>query len=161
MDHENNFILQLRGEKEIHVFDPLARGVVTDRCLEVFHRTWSRELVTYEDRHEAHASVFHVKPGDGAYMPSTAPHWVKNGDNVSVTVSFTWYSREARRRERLYQWNWLLRRVGMNPAPVGVSQFRDRVKSGVARPLLALERKVRGRPQVRARFAPLPASRKT
>jgi hypothetical protein len=160
MDHENNFILQLRGEKEIHVFDPLARDVVSERCLEVFHRAWSRELVTYEDKHEAHATVFNVKPGDGAYMPTTAPHWVRNGDNISVTVSFTYYSREARRRERLYQLNWLIRRIGLTPAPIGPSPMRDWVKSGLALPLLALERKIRGWPHVRGKFAPVPVSRR-
>lgn len=160
MDHENNFILQLRGEKEIHVFDPLASEVVSDRCLEVFHRTWSRELVTYEESHEAHASVYHVQPGDGAYMPTTAPHWVQNGNNVSITVSFTYYSSEARRRERLYQLNWLMRRLGMAPAPIGPSPVRDRIKSALAVPLLGLERTVRRRRLVRGRFAPLPVSRK-
>ena len=160
MDHENNFILQVRGEKDVHVFDPLVRSVVSERCLEVFHRTWSRDLVLYEESHEAHATVFHVKPGEGAYMPTTAPHWVKNGDNVSITVSFTYYSRETRRRERLHQLNWVLRRLGLDPAPVDSSLLRDALKSALAVPLLAAERRLRGRPLRRARFAPLPVSRK-
>jgi hypothetical protein len=160
MDHENNFILQLRGEKEIHVFDPLARSVVSERCLEVFHRAWSRELVTYREEHEAHATVYRVNPGDGAYMPTTAPHWVMNGDNVSITVSFTYYSREARRRERLYQLNWLMRRLGLSPAPIGPSPLRDGLKSALAVPVLGLERSIRRRRLVRARFAPVPVSRK-
>ena len=155
MDHENNFILQIRGEKEIHVFNPLVRSVVTERCLEIFHRTWSRELVTYEDAHEQHATVFHVRPGDGAYMPTTAPHWVKNGDNVSVTVSFTYYSKEARRREGLHQFNWILRRLRMVPSPVGASPSRDRVKSTISRPLLWAERHLRGWETGRGQFAPV------
>lgn len=143
MDHENNFILQLRGAKEIHVFDPLARSVVTQEALELFHRAWSRRLVTYAPEHEEHARVFHVQPGDGAYMPTTAPHWVKNGDNVSVTVSFTYYSTEARKRERLYKLNYLIRALGFRPTDVGVSRIGDKLKSELARALFFVESRVR------------------
>lgn len=156
MDHENNFILQIKGEKEIHIFDPLARNVVSEECLELFHRTWSRDLVTYNEAHEAHATVLHAKPGLGAYMPTTAPHWVKNGNNVSITVSFTYYSSEVRRREQLHQMNWILRRLGVAPAAVGSAPRRDALKHAVARPALATESRLRGWYKPRGRFATPP-----
>ena len=63
----------------------------------------------------------------GGYMPSTSPHLVENGDNPSVTVSFTYYTDSTRRREALYKANHKLRRLGITPAPIGTSPARDAV----------------------------------
>jgi hypothetical protein len=129
MDHENNFILQVHGKKTINVWDPLDRDVVTERSLELFHAKHSRELVVYKEEFQPRAKVFHVEPGMGGYMPTTSPHWVKNGDGVSITVSFTYYTNETRRRQLLHRGNYGLRSVGLKPEPVGDSQVRDRVKA--------------------------------
>jgi hypothetical protein len=129
IDHENNFILQIRGEKTVHVFDPLDRTVVSEEALEEFHRHNSRELVVFKEEYQRRAHSFHFAPGVGAYMPTTAPHWVKNHDNVSITMSFTYYTDATRRRERLYMGNQLLRKkLRIAPTPVGESPFVDLVK---------------------------------
>jgi hypothetical protein len=128
MDHEHNFILQVHGRKTLNVWEPLDREVVTERSLELFHAKWSRELVTYDERFQPRARVFQLEPGLGGYMPLTSPHWVKNGDNVSVTVSFTYYTDLTRRLETLYRGNYTLRARGLAPAPVGRTPARDAVK---------------------------------
>jgi hypothetical protein len=87
MDHENNFILQCLGKKKVYVWEPLDREVVTERSLELFHTKHSRELVVFRDTFLPKAHVCDFEPGMGAYMPSTAPHMVKNGDGVSITIS--------------------------------------------------------------------------
>jgi hypothetical protein len=138
LDHEHNFILQVQGRKHIHVFDPLDRTIVTERALELFHMKLSRELVAYDASFEPKAYVMDAAPGMGAYMPSTAPHWVQNGDEVSITVSFTYYTRETMRLKSLYRANYALRRVGLSPEPVGRSRMRDEVK----RALFLTEQKV-------------------
>jgi hypothetical protein len=133
MDHENNFILQVHGEKELHVWEPLERSVISERALELFHTLHSRELVTWKDTHEQKAHVFHLQPGMGAYMPQTAPHWVKNGDGVSITISVTYYSDGTKARKMLHRGNYLLRRFGLEPSPVGESNMRDAMKLAVLR----------------------------
>jgi hypothetical protein len=143
MDHEHNFILQIRGTKTLHVFPPLDREIVTERCLEMFHQTWSRELVTYDEQFESKAKVFDLIPGMGGYMPTTAPHWVKNGPDVSITASFTYYSRETLRREAVHCCNHMLRRRGMKPLPVGRSTTRDWMKSQVMRHCTNAKRSVK------------------
>lgn len=158
MDFEHNFILQIRGSKEIHVFNPLARSVVTEECLELFHTKHSRQLVTYEPSHENHAQVFHAGPGTGAYMPTTAPHWVKNGDNVSVTMSFTFYTQETARRALLHRTNYKLRKLGIKPRPVDENRSLDDVKLRVVRAIQAGKRAVKRAPApVREPFAPAAA----
>lgn len=151
MDHEHNFILQIRGTKTLHVFPPLDREIVTDRCLELFHHDWSRELVVYDPAFESRASVFELMPGMGGYMPQTSPHWVQNGPEVSVTVSFTYHTRAVRDRELLHKANFKLRRFGMQPRPVGESRLRDAL---VLASFRALEQGARFGRRLRGQAAP-------
>jgi hypothetical protein len=142
IDREHNFILQIRGTKTVHVFDPLDRTVLSERALEQFHRNGVRDLVVYRDELDRRAHKLNFQPGMGAYMPTTAPHWVKNHDNVSVTMSFTYYSKETVRRERLHVGNHLLRKLGVDAAPVGDSPFLDTVKNHLYRlPIRLIDRK--------------------
>jgi len=135
MDHNHGFILQVRGKKLLHVAEPLDREVVSERSLELFHGTGSRELVVYREEFDARANKFNLEPGLGGYMPSTAPHWVKNGDNVSITISFTFYTDGLRRRKLLHRGNHSLRRLGLKPSPVGQSPLKDGVKYAAFRAL--------------------------
>ena len=58
----------------------------------------------------------------------TAPHWVRNGDAVSVSFSVTFRSRAFERRAQVYAMNARLRRRRRVPAPVGASALRDALK---------------------------------
>jgi hypothetical protein len=131
MDHEHNFILQIRGKKRLYTWDPFDRQVVSERAQELFHDQHSRELVTWSEAWRARARVFELEPGLGGYMPSTTPHMVENGDGPSITISFTYYTDATRQRELLYRGNARLRRLGLDPLPVGASPGRDRVKHAV------------------------------
>jgi hypothetical protein len=131
MDHEHNFILQIRGTKRLWTWDPFDREVVSERGQELFHDQHSRELVTWSESHRPRARVFELEPGLGGYMPSTTPHLVENGDSPSVTISFTYYTDSTRQRELVYRGNARLRRLGIQPKPVGASPGRDRVKAAV------------------------------
>jgi hypothetical protein len=149
MDHEHNFILQVLGKKTLHVFDPLDRNIVTERSLELFHALHSRELVRYREEFERTAHVFELSPGMGGYMPTTAPHWVKNGDGVSITISCTYYTRSTLRRKLLHKGNYFLRGLGLEPKPVDELPLRDDAKALAFKAHLAakqLLRAARGRP---------------
>ncbi len=128
MDHEHNFILQIRGTKKLHAWDPFDRVVISERAQEQFHDRHSRELVKWDEAFRARARVFDLEPGLGGYMPSTSAHMVENGPEPSVTISFTYYTDSTRRRELLYRGNARLRRLGIEPRPVGQSPLRDRMK---------------------------------
>lgn len=131
MDHEHNFILQIRGTKRLYTWDPFDREVVSERAQELFHDSHSRELVTWSEAWRARARIFDLEPGLGGYMPSTTPHMVENGPTPSVTISFTYYTDSTRQRELLYRGNAQLRRLGVTPTPVGASPSRDRVKTAM------------------------------
>ncbi|HEX4511334.1 MAG TPA: hypothetical protein VH328_14685, partial [Burkholderiaceae bacterium] len=94
------------------------------------------------------AHVFDLEPGMGAYMPSTSPHLVENGDGPSVTASFTYYTRATRRNARLHALHQRLRGVGFQPTPVGHRPARDGVALAgyrVAEACTSLVDRVRGR----------------
>jgi hypothetical protein len=139
MDHELNFIMQVRGKKTLNTWDPLDRSVVTERSLELFHFNGSRDLVVYKDEFQEKAKVFNLEPGMGGYMPTTTPHWVKNGDNVSITVSFTYFTDMTWRRKSLHRGNHRLRAMGLQPTAVGNQPGRDRLKF----PLFRFEQNLR------------------
>ncbi|MBC7978247.1 MAG: cupin-like domain-containing protein [Myxococcales bacterium] len=128
MDHEHNFILQIRGSKRLYTWDPFDRVVVSERGQELFHDEHSRDLVVWNEAWRARARVFELTPGLGGYMPSTSPHMVENGPEPSITISFTYYTDATRERELLYRGNAQLRRLGLAPHPIGASPGRDRVK---------------------------------
>ena len=131
IDHEHNFILQVRGSKRLYTWDPFDRVVVPEQGLEGFHDQHSREGVRWDESHRARARVFDLVPGLGGYMPSTSPHLVENGPEPSITVSFTYYTDATRRRELLYRGNARLRRLGLSPHPIGESSSRDAAKYAV------------------------------
>jgi len=126
MDHEHNFIMQIRGTKRLYTWGPFDRETVSERAQELFHDRHSRELVTWREDHRSRARVLDLEPGLGGYMPSTSPHMVENGPEPSITISFTYYTESTRRRELLYRGNAALRRLGIEPTPVGASLGRDR-----------------------------------
>ena len=63
-----------------------------------------------------------------SFMPSNAPHWIRNGGDVSVTISFTYYTKATKRFETLCRANSALRKLGLRPHEAGASQLRDTVK---------------------------------
>lgn len=131
IDHEHNFILQIAGRKRLYVWDPFDREVVSERAQELFHDHNSREKIVWDESFRSRARIFDLQPGQGGYMPSTAAHMVENGSEPSITVSFTYYTDSTRRRELLYRGNAQLRRMGLDPRPVGASALADRSKAAL------------------------------
>lgn len=127
MDHEHNFLLQVRGTKTIRQWDPADRSVVSEEDLERFYDGAHRNL-PYRDEFEAKARTFELAPGDGLHFPINAPHWVKNGDAPSVSFSVTFKTPRALRRGALLRINARLRARGWHPSPPGRHPARDAAK---------------------------------
>ena len=148
-DKEHNFILQVRGNKRVYVWDHQDTVVASERARDAFHRHHSRDLLTWREEFRERAQVFDLKPGEGAYMPSTSPHMVENGDEPSVTVSFTYYTDSTRRDALLHTAHHLMRRAGWEPPAVGQAPVFDALTHAGASASLAtyqLARRFAGRP---------------
>jgi len=123
-DPEHNFLLQVRGTKEVDV------GRFPDRAWELrelnrYYDGGHRNLVEIPPR----SSVFHLKPGDGIYLYPWAPHWVHNGPGVSISISITFRTGRSQREENASLFNRRLRRRGWTPLPAGESVLMDGAKA--------------------------------
>lgn len=132
MDPEHNVLLQIRGSKRVSVFDPGDRSLVSEEDLERFYGGAHRNM-RFDEANRERASVFTLEPGDGLHIPVTAPHWVENGHEVSVSFSITFRTQDLERRSMAHNVNAYLRRRGWNPSPRGQYPLRDALKVGAYR----------------------------
>ncbi len=132
IDRENNFFLQIRGVKHMSVWQPDDRDTVSEAAVEgwIVHQTL--EDVRFDQSRLPFAAVDgDLRAGEGVFMPPTAAHMTQTetpGGEVSVSVGFVFYSKASKRRANVYAWNAIQRRLGIAPAPPGVSALRDYVK---------------------------------
>ncbi len=131
IDLESNFLLQIRGEKLVHVFDRSDRAITPHEELEN-HCSGDANGALYKPQLESAAHFYRLQPGQGVHFPSMAPHWVENADELSVSININYDLRSVHHRLRqVYVANRLLRRLGLSPAPPGKSALRDSVKRGL------------------------------
>ena len=130
VDPEYNFLLQIRGRKIVNIIDPADRSVLSESDLERYYTAPSGEFVLgFEERFRERARVFELEPGRGLHFPVTAPHWVENGSQVSISFSITFETPFCERRKTLYALNSRLRKLGVrNPISIGRSNTIDNVK---------------------------------
>jgi len=125
-DPEHNFLLQIRGLKNITI------GRFPDREwalseLDRYHDGGHRNL----ERIPPESRTFAMNPGEGVYIYPWAPHWVQNGPEASISISITFRTRLSERHEQVHRWNARMRRLGLHPRPAGESALLDGTKSGL------------------------------
>jgi len=133
MDHEINFLLQIRGGKTVSVFSASDREVLSELDLEKhFSGPAIHRNLPFHERYQERATVFELKAGYGLHIPTTDPHWIRNGDAVSISFSAAFKTRASLHRGAVYRLNGQLRRLGLTPAPYRGS-LRDAVKYQASR----------------------------
>jgi hypothetical protein len=127
IDRECSLLLQIRGDKRISIFDRNDREVLSEEEIERF---WSvdHNAPRYKPELQHHAAVYEMNPGVGVHIPVNAPHWVQNGNGISISLNVNFQYRDTA-RANLYRLNFLLRKMGVRPSPPGISPIKDRVKS--------------------------------
>ena len=128
VDSETNFLFQIHGTKEAHLFDQSDRTILTEEEIEQFY-AGNLNFPVYKPETEAKSTVYDFRTGTGIHLPVNAPHWVKNLGEYSVSLSVLLYLRPMDARARTYQFNHLLRRMGLRPVAPGTSAMRDTWKA--------------------------------
>jgi hypothetical protein len=148
LDREVSWILQLHGDKEIHLFDRADKDIVPDEELEVYW-TADNRAARYKPEFESRAIVHQLRPGTGVHIPINSPHWLRNKNNISVTlnVNFQFHDRHW---ANLYRANYYLRRAGIMPQPPGAYPISDRLKSTAFTLMQRAKQAVKGRPHIPA-----------
>lgn len=148
LDREVSWILQLQGDKEIHVFDRADKDIVPDAELETYW-TADNRAARYKPELESRAFVYQMRPGSGVHIPINSPHWLRNGNNISVTLNINFQFHD-RHWANLYRANYYLRRAGVRPNPPGAHPVSDRIKSAAFTVLQRAKQAMKGRPHIPA-----------
>lgn len=127
IDKECSMLLQIHGKKTIHVFDQNDREVLTEPELERF---WTNDnnAAAYKPQYQSRATSFLLEPGKAVHIPINAPHWLENGDDISVSVNQNFEFRNEK-LANIYRANYYARKMGFAPVPPGRSVMRDRMKA--------------------------------
>lgn len=136
MDAEDNFFVQIHGEKFFRVYDNRDGGIANDAQVE--HSTVKHRNVPYNDSFKPRATEFHLFDGDGCYIPYQWPHWVRTADSYSISMAITWKTKEVRRLNDLHRFNSMLRGLGLPQAAPGARPALDAAKLAVYRTAAAI-----------------------
>ena len=127
IDRECSLLLQVYGKKTIHVFDQTDREVLSEEELERFW-TADTNAATYKPNLQHRATSFLLESGKAVHIPINAPHWLENGDDISVSVNQNFEFLDQK-LGNVYRANYYARKMGFHPLPPGQSQMRDMMKA--------------------------------
>ncbi len=150
IDRENNFFLQVKGQKRITLFDHQDKRIVPAETVERFIVDRSLDNICLRDDFIDRGREFVVSAGDGVYFPSTTPHmtrttddWVGTSEGVSISIGVVFYTDNTRRIAQIHQCNTVLRRLGFNPSQPGHNDMVDALKSPLGHYLAAIKSRFR------------------
>ncbi len=113
-DPEHNILLQVRGSKVLTQFPAGNTSYAPDEVHETYHTGGAREL-GWRGEMAAGGTAFALSSGEALFIPVMAPHHVRNGPDVSVSLSITWRSKWSYAEADARAFNAVLRRVGLCP----------------------------------------------
>ncbi len=108
MDPEHNILLQIEGPKTMNVFPVADPEMVPPEQSESFHAGGHRNL-KWDEKFLQKMDAVLLQPGEAVLMPVKAPHYVQNGDQVSISFSITWRSERSVAEGELHSFNRMLR----------------------------------------------------
>ena len=126
LDSEDNFFVQIHGEKYFTIFDNSDRSIASEDDIE--HSMTKHRNLKYDEQLNGRGIEFHMFGGDGCYVPYQWPHWVRTAGQHSISMAITWKTKEVRRVNDLHFFNSMLRSIGLPQKPPGRQPIRDAAK---------------------------------
>jgi hypothetical protein len=139
-DIEHSLLLQLSGQKTVTVGRFASEAI----RLRERERYWDGALGRVESMPDT-VMAHELTPGRGVYLPPICPHWVHNGDQISISMTLTYFTSDSERDQQVEAFNAKLRRLRLHPVPPGRSQLRDGCKATAMRVWGARRRLLGGR----------------
>ncbi len=129
MDGETNFLAQIHGKKLVYIYNGDDRSLLSETDLE---RYWTGKLpkIDYPENLPHGHWQYTLEPGNGVFNPAIFPHWLQNGEDVSVSVSLN-FKRRHNAVIGAHRANHFLRRAGITPTAAGVKPGLDRAKEAL------------------------------
>jgi hypothetical protein len=131
IDRYSNVLMQFQGTKEIRVFPQWDERSVPSRVRDsVIAQSGQRAV--WRPETEPLGTSFHLQPGDALHIPFVAGHHVRNGPEVSISLSMFFHTDATRSLSQAMALNdHVRRRVGVPLGAVGCAPWRDAIKAGV------------------------------
>jgi hypothetical protein len=136
-DIEHSLLMQVSGSKTVSI-GRFETDAVRRR---EFDRYWDGSHGRIEDL-PPEIATYTMTPGRAVYIPPGTPHWVRNGPDISLSVTLTYFTAATVRENRIEDFNSHLRRRHMKPREPGRSAAIDTVKVG-AMGVLAIGQRLR------------------
>jgi hypothetical protein len=131
LDSEDNFFVQIFGEKTFAIYDNADRSIASDDEIE---RSMTRHRnIAFDEAFRPRGIEFNMTGGDGCYVPYQWPHWVRTADSHSISMAVTWKTAAVRRNNDLHFCNSMLRGLGFPQKAPGRNPAFDAVKLAVYR----------------------------
>lgn len=127
-DPEHNILLQLSGTKVMTQFPAGDPFYAPDETHEGYHSGGHRNLA-WQDDFAVGGTEWTLRPGQGLFVPVMAPHHVKNGPSVSISLSITWRSDWSFAEADARAFNHMLRKWGAKPRAPGRFPAQNRGKA--------------------------------
>lgn len=134
-DAEDNFFVQIHGEKFFSVYDNRDHSIASVEELEA--SATKHRNIKYDAKFDAKGVKHHLFPGDGVFVPYQWPHWVRTADSHSISLAITWKTKAVRRRNDLYVFNSFLRGMGLPQAAPDAHPALDALKLAMMRTVQA------------------------
>jgi mannose-6-phosphate isomerase-like protein (cupin superfamily) len=128
-DPEHNILMQMRGSKTMTVFTAGDEMTAPAELHERFHLGEHHRNLPWRDEFAGKGQAFDLIPGEAIHVPVKAPHWVKNGPEVSISLSITWRSEWSYAEADSRAFNHLMRKFGMRPRNPAAFPSRNLGKS--------------------------------
>jgi hypothetical protein len=129
IDAEMGYLCQVSGTKKVWIADGSDRDILSNEELEQFWRGQG-QAAKFKDIAKERAYEFTLTPGTGVHIPINFPHWVENGDNVSISVSLGFHAVKYR-PGAVHRFNSYLRQMHLNPTPPGKRAWLDAAKEQI------------------------------
>lgn len=131
LDSEDNFFVQIHGDKIFNVYDNEDRSIASEDQIE--HCITKHRNLKFDEKYVAKEMHNELKPGEGVFVPYLWPHWVRTKDTYSISVAITWKTKAVKKRNDLFVMNSMLRDRGFPQKAPGVRPTFDAVKLGAFR----------------------------
>ncbi len=128
-DPEHNILLQLRGWKTMTVFPAGDPRFAAPQAHEAYHAGGGPRNLPWDDTFADYGTDHRLEPGQAIFVPVMSPHYVRNGDKPSISLSITWRSEWSYAETDAHAMNSVLRKFGFNPAPPRRYPVNNAVKS--------------------------------
>lgn len=115
IDADLNYLVQIAGDKTFAAYDQNDRTLITDEELEGFFSGDDSAAVFKSDR-QNEATLYNLGAGLGVHVPCMAPHWARNGPDVSIAISCNFDLASTERLGLIYKTNHRLRSLGIKPS---------------------------------------------